>query len=181
MPSLGLKPLVLPECRYYTAAIMTAFDIVTLQEVDADLDELNRLLAILGPDWEYLVTDISQGAAGNRERFAIVYDAPRVEFARVSGEVVLLKDELIDGEQFARKPLIASFRADTLRFRVCTTHLSYGRGDTAQTAREAGALARHFVWRATDATRRRSSSAATSASAAETRPSLRRSAASASR
>src|SRR5215203_2425909 len=151
MRSLGRKAIELEECRYYLAAIISAFDVVTLQEVHHDLSELNRLLEILGPDWEYIVTDISEGPMGNLERFAILHYAPRVQFDHVSGEVVLLRKELIDGEQFARKPLIASFRAGEMRFRVCTAHLSYGgqsKKDVAQTAKEADALARHLVRRA---------------------------------
>ena len=151
MRRLGRVPLTMPEFRYYLAAIVSAFDIVTLQEVHEDLAELNRVLAILGPDWDYVVTDVTEGRMGNAERFAILYYAPRVQFERVSGEVVLLKDELIDGEQFARKPLIASFKAGGQRFRVCTAHLSYGGNDAApiaRTAREAEALGRHLVARA---------------------------------
>jgi endonuclease/exonuclease/phosphatase family metal-dependent hydrolase len=151
MRSLGHKAIALPECRYYLAAIISAFDVVTLQEVHDDLAELNHLLEILGPDWNYLVTDVSEGSLGNQERFAILHYAPRVEFEHVSGEVVLQRKELIDGEQFARKPLVASFRTGELRFRVCTAHLSYGGGGraaVARTAKEAEALARHLVRRA---------------------------------
>ena len=149
MRALGSKPATLPESRYYMAAIISAFDLVTLQEIDEDLSEMNRLLEILGPDWNYLVSDISEGALGNKERYAIVYYEPRVQFERVSGEVVLQSTELIDGEQFARKPLIASFRAGELRFRVCTAHLVYGESGAraARTAKEADALARHLVRR----------------------------------
>ena len=144
---LGRKPIELAESRYYLAAIVSAFDVVTLPEVHRDLGELNRLVEILGPDWDYIVTDITEGQMGNDERFAILYYAPRVQFDHASGEVVLLRDELIDGEQFARKPLIASFRAGDLRFRVCTAHLTYGRARDAETAKEAKALARHLVRR----------------------------------
>lgn len=150
MRALGRKPATLPESRYYMASIISAFDLVTLQEIHEDLSEMNRLLEILGPDWNYLVTDISEGAMGNKERYAIVYYEPRVQFEHVSGEVVLQSSELIDGEQFARKPLIASFRAGDLRFRVCTAHLVYGgaaRDAIARTAKEADALARHLVRR----------------------------------
>jgi TIR domain len=151
MRLLGRKPIEPAESRYYLAAIISAFDVVTLPKVHRDLGELNRLLEILGPDWEYIVTDISEGRMGNAERFAILHYAPRVQFDHASGEVVLPRDELVDGEQFARKPLIASFRAGDLRFRVCTAHLSFG-GPTkqavAQTAKEAEALARHLVARA---------------------------------
>jgi hypothetical protein len=43
---------------------------------------------------------------------------------------------------------MASFRAGSLRFRICTAHLSYGGGDTAATVREAAALGGHLVRRA---------------------------------
>lgn len=139
------RPIKLEEFHHYVAQTISAFDIVTLEKVHDDLSDINRVLEILGPDWDYLVTDRSPGAMGNLERFAIVYYAPRVQFAHVSGEVVLLRDELIDGEQFARKPLLASFRSGGLEFRICTAHLTYGRGALEQTAKEAAALARHLV------------------------------------
>jgi len=138
----------LPECVYYLAAVMSAFDIVTLQKLPADLAEVEELLRALGPDWGYFVTDVSEGKLGLNERFAIFYYQPRVQFDHVSGEVVLQTSALIDGDQFARKPLIASFRAGSLRFRVCTAHLYYGAAgarSTARRVREAKALADTLV------------------------------------
>jgi hypothetical protein len=140
----GQRP-VLPESLYYLAQVISAFDAVALQEIGRAMETLDRLLAILGPEWGYFVTDISgAGGAGNAERFAILYYRPRVAFRNISGEVVLPDDLLIDGRQLAFKPLLASFRRGRLPFRLCTTHIAYGGGRQQVSHRECEALARYL-------------------------------------
>ncbi len=138
---------LLPETLFYMAQIISAFDLVALQEVDRNITRLRELLEILGPDWGYVITDITEGVPGNNERFAVLYYRPRVTFENVSGEVVLLEKELIDGKQFARKPLIASFRWRDFQFRLCTAHFRFGgklrgRPTLLEAKRLAGHLAR---------------------------------------
>jgi endonuclease/exonuclease/phosphatase family metal-dependent hydrolase len=119
---------LLPESLFYLAKIISAFDVVSLQEIHLQLDALRRLIAILGPEWGYLISDITEGAMGNLERFATLYYQRRVAFEHISGEVVLPERMLIDGKQFARKPLLASFRSGDFRFRVCAAHVHFGGG-----------------------------------------------------
>jgi endonuclease/exonuclease/phosphatase family metal-dependent hydrolase len=123
----GRDPL-LPESYYYMAQIISAFDIVALQEIDRNLQGLHQLIQILGPEWAYLITDLTEGRMGNNERFALVYYQPRVAFEHISGEVVLPDNFLIQGKQFARKPLLASFRSGQFQFRLCTAHIHFGGG-----------------------------------------------------
>jgi hypothetical protein len=68
--------------------VISAFDLVALQEVDRQLDQLEALLDILA-DWSSLVTDVAPGAWGNNERFAILYYQPRVEFRHFSSNLVM--------------------------------------------------------------------------------------------
>ncbi len=134
----------LPEALFYTAQVISAFDLVALQEVDRQLDQLEALLGILGPDWSFLVTDVAPGAWGNNERFAILYYQPRVEFRHFSSNLVLPPErsgegEIQPAEQLARPPLLAAFRSGDWEFQVCTTHIVW-----AGSARSGDALSRRL-------------------------------------
>lgn len=120
------SPITRIESIYYLAQVISAFDIVSLQKVAQNLDGLNLLLDILGPEWKYLITDVTLGAMGADERFAILYYSPRVTFKNISGGIVLPANSLIEGQQFARTPLLASFQTSHVHFRVCSTHIRFG-------------------------------------------------------
>ncbi len=77
------------EARYYIAEIISHFDIVALQEVRSDLDEFKKLTKILGPDWEYIATDVTDGNAGNDERMIFLYNIRKVQFRNIAGELTL--------------------------------------------------------------------------------------------
>ena len=128
------------ESLYYLAQVISSFDVVSLQKVARDLNGLRQLIDILGPEWGFVITDITLGAMGANERFAILYYRPRVTFENISGGIVLPADSLIDGQQFARTPLLASFSSGTIRFRVCSTHIRYG-GDPRLRIAECDTLA----------------------------------------
>ena len=115
----------LDETYHYLAEIIDRFDICAIQEVSGDLVPLKRLVETLGPQWDYFVTDITDGSAGNNERGAFVYNRNRVFFRNLVGEIVLPKDKLIDGEQFARTPFFAAFQAGWFRFILCSTHIVF--------------------------------------------------------
>jgi hypothetical protein len=71
------------------AEILSNFDIAALQEVRDDMSEFLELLAILGPDWDYIATDVTDGGAGNGERMVFVFDRNRVRFRNIAGELTL--------------------------------------------------------------------------------------------
>lgn len=77
------------ECLYYIAEIISPFDIVALQEIREDLGQFLDLLKILGPDWGYLATDVTDGHAGNGERMVYLYNRRRVQFRHIAGELTL--------------------------------------------------------------------------------------------
>jgi endonuclease/exonuclease/phosphatase family metal-dependent hydrolase len=119
------------ESLAYMAQVISSFDLVALQEVDQDLERLRKLVYLLGPDWNVLVNETAPGDRGNRERFAILYYSPRVEFRNFSGQVILPAKPGADGEaipakQFARPPLLAAFRSGEYEFQVCTAHIVWG-------------------------------------------------------
>ena len=115
------------ESFHYLAEIISRFDLIAIQEVSSNLKGLERLVSLLGRNWDYLVTDSTDGGAGGGERTAFLYDKNKVSFQKLAGEIVLPKEKLIPGDfQFARTPFCASFQAGWFRFNLATVHIYYG-------------------------------------------------------
>ncbi len=142
----------LPESYYYLAEMISAFDVVALQEVNEDLSGLKKLMKVLGGTWEYIATDTS----GNNERMVFLYDTCKVRFRKIAGEIVLpfkapkkkdilafvdtIKDlndteinkllkekkHLDPNRQFNRTPFMVSFQSGWFKFNLCTVHIYYG-------------------------------------------------------
>ncbi len=127
----------LPESFHYIAEIISSFDLVAIQEVNRDLAALEKVISLLGYDWDHIVTDTTEGSGGNQERIGFVYDRRRVRFRNVAGEVVLPKsgigvnDGQDGGLQFARTPFVVAFQAGWFKFNLCAVHIYYG-ADTGQ-------------------------------------------------
>jgi hypothetical protein len=77
------------EPLYYIAEIVSNFDIAAIQEVRGNLSDFLRLKGLLGPDWDYLATDVTDGDAGNGERMVFLYNRRRVQFRNIAGELTL--------------------------------------------------------------------------------------------
>lgn len=115
------------ESLFYIAEIIARFDICALQEVNEDLEPLQKVLSILGPGWDFIATDVTTGASGNRERMAFVFDTRKVRFRHIAGEIVMPRHKLLpDEQQFARTPFLVSFQAGWFRFSLCTVHVYFG-------------------------------------------------------
>jgi hypothetical protein len=152
----------LPESFAYIAEIISCFDLVAVQEVNEDLSALERVMRILGPGWDYIATDITEGTGGNGERMAFVFDTRRVRFQRIAGEVVLPEGQLVVSpktqragdaldptavtdavsqgieevrQQFARTPFVVSFQSGWFKFNLCTVHIYFGDDAGAQLER----------------------------------------------
>jgi exonuclease III len=120
----------LTESLFYIAEIISAYDLVAMQEVNENMSEFIKLMEILGPNWRYIATDTTEGSGGNGERMAFIYDTSKVFFQNIAGEIVLpertkKKDEK-DDKQFARTPFLVKFQIGWLKFNLCTVHLYYG-------------------------------------------------------
>jgi endonuclease/exonuclease/phosphatase family metal-dependent hydrolase len=129
----------LPESFYYIAEIISRFDFVAVQEVNR-LGEWERVMRILGPQWDYLATDVADTSiGGNGERLTYVWDKRKVWFQNIAGEIVLPAHMLISqvetevdgntikaGKQFRRTPFVASFQSGWFKFDICTVHIYYG-------------------------------------------------------
>ena len=156
----------LAETFYYLAEVISCFDLVALQEVNRDLGPLEKLVRILGREWDYIVTDTTEGTGGNGERMAFLYNREKVWFRKIAGEIVLPDGQLVvspktvkvDGEtvdteakqQFARSPFLVAFQSGWFRFSLCTVHIYYGKESGAQLQRridEIQSLAKFFAQR----------------------------------
>ncbi len=117
------------ESLLYIAEIINAFDLVAVQEVNEDLHALDKLLGYLGGWWKHLITDVTKGVAGNRERIAFLYDSRKVNFGGLAGEVVLPSHGKSGkaADQFARTPFLVGFRAGWFKFTICSAHIYYGK------------------------------------------------------
>jgi len=125
------------EALYYIAKIMERFDIIAVQEVKEDLHGLERLMTRLGRDhWKYIVSDVTDGKPGNRERMAFVYDTRSVRFDSMVGEVVIPPQEIKEGQkiieykprdQLYRTPYMCAFEMGWTKLILCTVHILYGK------------------------------------------------------
>jgi len=116
------------ESILYIAEIVSHFDIVAIQEVNANLADLQKLMSLLGEWWEYMVTDVTAGRSGNDERIAFVYDGRKVRFDHLVGEITLPSNRA-PVRQLARSPFICSFRTGWRRVSLCSVHIYYGEGN----------------------------------------------------
>ena len=122
----------LRESLFYIAEIISRFDVIAIQEVCQDLAPLNDLMSLLGPQYRYILTDVTHsGLGGNKERLGFIYDRNKASFQCVAGELVLPDKMLIseaDGKkrQFSRTPFGAQFQSGWFKFLFTTVHIYFG-------------------------------------------------------
>ncbi|MEJ2164144.1 MAG: endonuclease/exonuclease/phosphatase family protein [Desulfobacterales bacterium] len=85
-PSYGHRSL---ESIAYIAEIISYFDLIALQEIRHDLHALGDLKNLLGPNWDYIATDVTESSSGNTERMAFLFNREKVWFRNVAGELAL--------------------------------------------------------------------------------------------
>ena len=112
--------------------IVSRFDVIAIQEIKGDLRALRTMMKTLGPSWNFLMTDVTRGDAGNDERMGFIFDTGRVQLSGLAGELVIPEDweKVIPSgalqRQFARTPYAVSFRAGSDTFVLTTLHVDYG-------------------------------------------------------
>lgn len=152
-PSYGPR---VADSYYFLAEVVSRFDLVAVQEVRRDLAALQRLIRHLGPGWDYLVTDVTEGRRGNTERLAFVYDRGKVNFTGLAGELVLPPVQSsgadVPAKQVARTPFTAGFRSGWVEFELSTVHIVYGedRALSPERIEEIGEVAMSLAKRADD-------------------------------
>lgn len=117
----------------HIAAIVSRFDVMALQEVRGELRALRHMMDLLGNHWGMILTDVTEGKAGNNERLAFVFDTRRVKPSGLAAELVVppewLERDAADTlrEQFARTPYAVSFLASGQTFILVTLHVKWGK------------------------------------------------------
>ena len=112
--------------------IVSRFDVVAVQEIKGNLRALRTMMKTLGPNWNFLMTDVTRGDAGNNERMGYIFDTNRVRLSGLAGELVVpadWEDVIPSGalqRQFARTPYAVSFRAGSDTFVLVSLHVDYG-------------------------------------------------------
>ena len=91
-PSYGRRS---QEAKAYIAEIISYFDLIALQEIRRDLGPLNDVKNLLGPNWDYIATDVTEGTSGNHERMAFLFNRDKVWFRHVAGELTLPKGQKV--------------------------------------------------------------------------------------
>ncbi|WP_435279428.1 endonuclease/exonuclease/phosphatase family protein [Streptomyces sp. 1222.5] len=86
------------------AEVIRRFDVVAVQEVRGNLRGLRFLMKILGPDWAFILTDVTQGKAGNGERLAFLFDTRRVKPSGLACELVASVSTPTPGSSSKTKP-----------------------------------------------------------------------------
>lgn len=116
----------------YISEIVKKFDVIAIQEVKSNTFALRLLMDyFLGSDWGVIVSDVSSGKKGNRERLAYIYDKRRVTPSGLAGEIVLPPTSEGDPQQqFDRTPFIVGFESGKERFALLTAHIKYGKSPT---------------------------------------------------
>ncbi|HEY0646794.1 endonuclease/exonuclease/phosphatase family protein [Phenylobacterium sp.] len=119
---------------YLIAEILARFDVIAIQEVKGNLRALRHVLKKLGPQWGFVMTDVSRGDAANAERLAFIFDTARLKLSGLACELVV--PEFNDGQtaapanarqqQFARTPYAVSFLRGDKTFVLVTLHVDYG-------------------------------------------------------
>jgi len=113
---------------------------------------LQDLMSLLNLNWDYFVSDSTDGSAGGNERMAYIYDKSKVSFKKMAGEIVLPKNKLInDGSQFARTPYCIAFQGNWFKFILTTVHIFYGstaKADMEKRANEIDAITSFLAKRA---------------------------------
>lgn len=115
---------------FYIAEIISRFDVIAVQEICDNLRPLDEVMRVLGGEYDYVVTDVTEGRAGNKERLGFIFDKSKVSFLGVAGELVLPDNmQIIDLEkkrQFSRTPFMCSFQAGWFKFMFATVHIYFG-------------------------------------------------------
>jgi endonuclease/exonuclease/phosphatase family metal-dependent hydrolase len=128
------------------AEIVSRFDVIAIQEARDNLKALRHLIHALGPNWGLSLTDVTEGASGNGERMAFLFDTRRVQLSGLACEIVVPQEQLDRIEpgalrkQFVRTPYAASLRSGEKTFILITLHVLYGE-DVQQRLPEIKAIA----------------------------------------
>lgn len=120
---------------HYLAEILGQFDLISIVELRENVGDLQRVLAILGPEWRAVYSGVVPDDGGNGERIGFVFDRRAVAFEGMAAVAVPPRVK-VDGEYLIqdrfwwRLPYMASFRAGGFEFILIAAHIRWGSGDS---------------------------------------------------
>jgi endonuclease/exonuclease/phosphatase family metal-dependent hydrolase len=138
------------------AEVVSRFDVVAIQEAQADIRALRHLLKALGEDYTVILTDAVEDDEGDNERLAFVFDRSRLEVSGLACELVVplnwstkrkpkkgIPQAALD-RQFARTPYAVAFKRGGATFILVTLHVIWsgsGAMDLKERSKELTAIA----------------------------------------
>lgn len=126
----GRKPR-LEASIYYIAEILNQFDLIALTELRDDLDDLRRVIDVLGHNWDVIFSDFTNDRGGNKERIAYLFDKRTVQMTGLAAEADPPRKKNTKGEYVPeygwwRSPYMASFQSGNFDFVIVTAHIRWG-------------------------------------------------------
>jgi endonuclease/exonuclease/phosphatase family metal-dependent hydrolase len=132
---------------HFIAEIIWQFSLVAIVELRDNLEDLRRVMTLLGPNWEVLFSDFNADPQGNRERIGYLYDTRAVTPTGLAAEAdpPRIQDpvtkEYVPKITFWRSPYLATFRCGTFDFMLLAAHVRWDNNEAASRLRELDALA----------------------------------------
>lgn len=116
---------------HYIAEILGQFDLISIVELNEDLGDLKRVLAILGPEWRAVYSGVAPDGGGNGERIGFLFDRRAVTFnglaaSAIPPRVKVGNEYLIQDRFWWRLPYLASFRSGNFDFVMVAAHIRWG-------------------------------------------------------
>lgn len=110
-----------------------------VREIRGNLKTIRHTTKALGPDWGFVLTDVTRGDPGNDERRGFIFDRRTTRISGLAGELVVPEAEFdrIDPDaldrQFARTSYAVAFRCGGETFVLVTRHVLRGDGPDDRT------------------------------------------------
>lgn len=113
---------------HYIAEILSQFDLIGVVELRENLEDLQRVLQVLGPYWRAVYSDMVPDAGGNYERIAYVFDKRAIVFNGLASAAFNPRKK--QGNEYPavdwwRPPYVASFRSGLFDFVALTAHIRF--------------------------------------------------------
>ena len=138
--------------------IVSRFDVVAIQEVQADIRALRHMLKALGDRYTVVLTDAVVDDKGDNERLAFIFDRERLEVSGLACELVVplnwttekkpktgIPQVALD-RQFARTPYAVAFKSRGATFILITLHVAWAGTSRAALAERAEELSAISTW-----------------------------------
>jgi hypothetical protein len=96
---LGSTPSRSPDAWEFLAEVCRSFDLISVQEVMDDLGGLRRLMSLLGPEFDLIVSDVTgkfPGEPGLGERLGFIYRWSAVKRTEVATDITYDRTKMLN-------------------------------------------------------------------------------------